>query len=180
MLRLPLIAAVGLSAAAATLTSARDDAPVAGTFAPVTDIEWSYAIGADGDQGESHLQFERDGMNTTMGADNLPEATAALARVSSAAAGEPVSFGLMREAGAIACTGRVTGHGRADGTCRFDPDQGFVEALAARGLVPEDVEDLLGLVFVDARLASVEELSSAGFVVADVGELMTVAALEVS
>jgi hypothetical protein len=183
MLRLPLIAATVLSAVVATLTSAQDNAPItegAQTFAAVTDIEWSYAAEARDVRGEPYLRFSRDGMNTTMGAGDLPEAAVALARASSAAPGEPVAFGLAREAGVMACTGSVTAPGRAGGRCRFDPDAGFVAALAARGLVPEDVEDLLGLAFVDARLASVEELSSAGFAVADVDELTAVAALEVT
>ena len=167
----------------ATLSSAQDTVPVARyaeTFAPVADIEWSYAVQARDDGEEPYLRFNRHGMNTMMGADDLPEAAAALAMVSSAAPGAPVSFALTREAGVIACTGTVTERGRAGGTCRFDPDRGFVAALAARDLAPEDVEELLGLAFVDARLASVEDMSSAGFVIADAGELMTVAALEVT
>ena len=184
MLRLPLIAAVVLSATAATLTSAEENAPVAPggsrTFAAVTDIEWSYSAPARDEGGQSSLRFKRDGMNTTMGADELPEANAALGKVSSAAPGGPVSFSVAREAGVIACAGSVTAPGRAGGTCRFDPDQGFLAALAARGLVPEDTEELVGLAFVDARLASVDDLSREGFMVADADELITVAALEVT
>ena len=184
MLRLPLTAAVVLSATAATLPSAQENTPVAQggsrTFAPVTDIEWSSAAQAGDEHRQSSLRFNRDGMNTTMGADELPEANAALADVSSAAPGEPVSFSVAREAGAIACAGRVTAPGRATGTCRFDPDQSFLAALSARGVVPEDVEELVGLAFVGARLASVDDLSRAGFTVADADELITVAALEVT
>ena len=179
MLRLPLIAAAVLSAAAATLTFAQDNESAANppTFVPMTDIEWSYALRTRDGHDEPSLQFNRDGMNTTMGSDDLPEAAAALA---TAAPGEPVSFTIVRDAGMIACMGSVTAADRAGGTCRFDPDRGFVTALAARGLAPEDNEDLLGLAFVDARLASVDDLSRAGFAVVDVDELMTVAALDVT
>ena len=184
MLRFPLIAAVALSAVAATLTSAQDNASVlhggARAFAPVTDIEWSYATEASDDDDQPSLRFNREGMSTTMGADELPEANAALAKVASATSGEAVSFSIAREAGVIACAGSVTERGRAGGTCRFDPDRDFIAALAARDLVPEDIEELLGLAFVDARLASVDDLSSAGFIVADADELITVAALEVT
>jgi hypothetical protein len=179
MLRLPLIAVAALSVAAATFTSAQGDAPTAaaGTFASMTDIEWSYATRARDDRGEPYLRFEREGMSTTMSVDGLPEAQAALA---SATPGQPVSFAVAREAGALACTGRVAAPGRAGGTCRFDPDHSFVAALAAHGLVPEDGEDLLGLAFVDARLGSIEDLSRAGFAVTTVDELMTVSALQVT
>ena len=185
MLRLSVVAALALSAgAAATLTYAQDDPLAAraapGAFAPLTDIEWSYATRARDEEGRPYLRFARDGMNSAMGAENLPEAADALAAVSSASGGEPVAFAVTREAGVLACSGRVTGRGRAAGTCRFDPDADFVAALAAKGLVPEDVEELLGLAFVDARLASIDELSRAGFVVADVDELAAVAALEVT
>lgn len=179
MLRLPLIAAAALSAIAATLTSAQGSAPAA-TFAPMTDIEWSYAAQARDGDGKPYLRFERDRMNTTLGADDLPDVAAALAGVSSAASGTLVSFAVAREAGALACTGSVTEPGRARGTCRFDPDARYVAALAARGLTPADDQELLGLALVDARLALVEDLSSAGYAPADADELMTVAAIGVT
>jgi hypothetical protein len=176
MPRLSMIAALAVCAAAATLASAHDDAPGAGDrrYRSVTGIEWSY-LGDDG----GRLQFEREGMTVTLGADQLPEAVAALTAMAAPARGSPVAFALVREAGALACAGNVTERG-AGGTCRFDPDEGFVSALAARGLVPERVEDLLRLALVDARVASVDELSRAGFAVGDVDELTTVAALGVT
>lgn len=182
MLRLPLIAAVALGAVAATLTSAHDNAPTTSrpALAPLTGIEWSYAVQARDGEGKPYLRFARDGMNATVGADELPEVAAALAGVPTAASGEPVSFALMREAGTIACTGSVTAPGRAGGTCRFDPDARFMAALAASGLAPADDEDLLALAFVDARLALVEDLSSVGYAPADADELLTAAAIGVS
>ena len=184
MLRLSQIAAAACCIAAATLAYAQDDPPAAeageAAFAPMTDIEWSYAARARDEDGDPYLRFARDGMNSMMGTGDLPGATDVLASVSSAQPGEPVAFALAREAGVLACTGSVTVRGRAAGTCRFDPDPAFVAALAARGLVPEDVEELLALAFVDARLASIDDLSRAGFGIADVDELMAVAALEVT
>src|SRR5205085_7637842 len=79
----------------------------------------------------------------------------------------------------LICSGSVTETGRAAGTCRFDPDDGFVRALAARN-VELDRDDLLGLTLVDAHVASVDGLKQAGFRVADSGELMTVSALQVT
>ncbi len=180
MLRFPLIAALALSTA--TLSSAQDNSSVdaAWTYSPMTDIEWSYAVRARDGDGEPYLQFNRDGMNSMMGADNFPEAAGALASISSAAPGEPVTFDLKREAGVMACFGTVTVPGRAGGTCRFDANERFVAALAARGLVAEDIEELLGLAFVDARLAAFDDLANAGFAIRDVDELMAVSALEVT
>jgi hypothetical protein len=177
MLRLPLIATAALTAAVATLTSAQDTPAAAPAIAPMADIEWSYATRARDDHGEPYLRFEREGMNAMMGINDLPEAEAALA---STAPDQAVAFAAVREAGTLACAGRVTVPGRAGGTCRFDPDRSFVAALTARGLVPEDDEDLLGLAFVDARLGSIEDLSRAGFAVTTIDELMTVSALQVT
>jgi hypothetical protein len=182
MVRLSLIATVALGALAATIAVAQDN-PSAATsrqFAPLNDIEWSYASRARDEDGDAFLRLQRDGMNTTMGADNLPVLAEALAPVSAGKPGDPISFELAREAGVLACTGTVTVRGRAAGTCRFEADQRFVAELAARGLYPEDVEEMLGLTLVDARVASIEDISRAGFEIADVDELMTVAALEVT
>lgn len=182
MPRLPLIAVVALSVVAATVSSAQDGTrrADAATLEPVTDIEWSSLLRARNGEGRPYLHFQHDGMNTMLGADDLPEAEQVLADLSSAAPGDPISFSLTREAGALACAVRLVTAELARGTCRFDPDEGFVNALAARGLVPDDVEELLALAFVDARLASFDDLSRAGFAVTTVDELMTVAALEVT
>jgi hypothetical protein len=108
------------------------------------------------------------------------EVNTALAGVSTAQAGQEVGFSLTREAGVVACTGRVTAPGRAAGVCRFDPDLRFVRELASRDLQPEESEELLGLAFVDARVASIDDMSRAGFRIADVDEFAAVSALEVT
>jgi len=177
MLRPTAIAAVALSAAIATLACARDR-PSAGPADTIDDIEWSYRA-ASGPHGDPMLRLEREGMNASFDAQDLPEIMAALA-ASSGRSGEGAAFSVVREAGALACAGRVTALGTAQGTCRFDPDEGFLAALAARGLHPEDVGEMLGLALVDARLASVDALSRDGYRLEDVGALMAVAALGVT
>ena len=146
----------------------------------MTDLEWSYAAQARDEGGSSYLRLTREGMNSTMGANHIPEVATALAVVAAGNAGDPVSFEVVREAGVIACTGAVTVRDRAGGTCRFDPDQRFVATLATHGLHPEDTEEILGLALVDARKASIEDISQAGFEIADVDELIAVSALGVT
>jgi hypothetical protein len=119
-------------------------------------------------------------MNSTFDASDLPEIMESLAAASSRSPGEAVSFDLAREAGALACTGRVDGDGDADGTCRFDPHEGYVADLTARGLRPEDDEELLALALVDARLSLVDGLSNAGFRMDEAKDLIAVAALDVT
>lgn len=182
MTRLPLLAALAFAATAATLTQARDDPPAAeaASFAPIGGIEWSYAARARDEDGDAYLRFVREGMNSTMGVSDLPELGDALESVSQARAGDAVSFALRREAGVLACEGRASERGRAAGSCRFDPDGEFVRQLIAHQLEPEDVEQLLALAFVDARMATVDGFSRNGLPLRDVDELMGISALEVT
>ena len=178
MLRLPLIAALALTAAAAgTLAYARDNG--AGAPAePLDDIAWSYRPATTA-EARPLLQLTREGMNSMFDPGDLPEAMASLAAVP-ADPGAPAAFSLVREAGTLACSGKATGEGRVAGTCRFAPDAQFLTALAAQGLRPEDNEDVLALALVDARLASVDGLSRAGYPLEDVDQLMAVSALGVT
>jgi hypothetical protein len=178
MIRLSLIAALALGAAAAgTLAYARDNA--AGAPAePLDDIAWSYTP-ATAPEMRPLLQLRRDGMNSMFDPGDVPEIMATLGAVP-ADPGAPAGFSLVREAGALACSGRATGRGRAAGTCRFAPDARFLAALGARGLRPDDNEEVLALALVDARLASVDGLSRAGYPLEDVDQLMAVSALEVT
>ena len=175
MLRLPLIAAVALSIA--TLACAQGSAK-GGTFETIDDIAWSYRA-ASGPESKAVLRFTRDDMSSTFDPSDLPEIMDALAASPDTPSGD-ISFSLAREAGALACAGRTTAQGRAAGTCRFDPDERFIAGLAARDLHPEDIEELLGLALVDARLASVDGLSREGFSLEDVGQLMAVSPLDVT
>ena len=140
----------------------------------IEDIEWSYAGGDN-----PHVRLTHDGMNSTMDTDDLPRVADGLAATSSNP-GEAVSFDLAREAGALACTGEWAAQGTAHGTCRFDPDQAFVAALAGRGLRPQDSDEAFALALVDARVAEVDALERAGFDLTEVDDLLAVSALEVT
>ncbi|HEY6817728.1 MAG TPA: hypothetical protein VI168_19520 [Croceibacterium sp.] len=178
MLRLPLIAALAVCAVAGTLAYARDLGE-AGASEPLDDIAWSYRPAADA-QSRPLLELKRAGMTSMFDPNDLPDVMRELAAVPPDQ-GAATGFRLVREAGTLVCTGRATGAGHAAaGTCRFDPDQRFLAALAERGLSPEDNEDMLALALVDARLASVDGLSRAGYRLADADDLMAVSALDVS
>ena len=169
---LPLaILALGTSGA---LVSAADPAPRR-DLPMIDNIQWAYQPGQ-----QAQLLLRRKGMSSTFDRDDLPEIMDALA-AAPRTSGEPVAFTLAREAGALACVGKADGDG-AEGTCRFDPDEGFVAALEGLGLQAEDDEDheLLALAVVDARVASVEALSRAGYHFNDLSDVIEVAALEVT
>ena len=142
---------------------------------PIGGIAWSYRA-----EPEPRLQVVREGMNSTFDPADLPEIMDALAAASLRSPGEAVSFSLPREAGALACSGRTTGAGEAEGTCRFDASESYLAALAERGLRPEDDAELLALALVDARTALVDGLSRAGFRLEKAQDLVAVAALDVS
>jgi hypothetical protein len=177
MPKLPITVLV-LVAAVSSL-SARDRADVPRTAARSSEIEWAFTRG-DGVGEDARLDVFRRGSHSSFGPGEVPQVWDALSGAAQAAAGDAVSFTLAREAGSLACTGRVTQAGHAAGICSFEPNQQFVSGLNARQVALDDRDDLFGLTLVDAHLASVDGLKQAGFRVADSGDLMTVSALQVT
>jgi hypothetical protein len=177
MLRLPLAPAAALAVAAATLACAQDG-PRHAVAAPLEHIAWSYRA-ANGPHAGATIRLSHDGIDGTLDRSDLPEA---MDRVTAAldTPGRELSFELVREAGRLACTGQVERQRRASGTCRFVPDAGFVQGLAAHDLTVGDSRQLLGLALVDAHLAWVDGLAKQGFRVTDLGGLISVAALDAS
>jgi len=169
-----LLAFAGLSSlpAAAPLT--------AKSYPAFDDIAWRYAPAGVNATTIDQLTFSRKGQQATHSASEAAELMGASAIVAMAQAGAPVSFTVVREAGALACTGRVEAPGRASGTCRFDPDARFTDALAERGIAPEEPSDLLAATFVDARVGQVDAIEQAGYDVAGFDDVITIAALEVT
>lgn len=169
--------AIPLAAAALALTGTLIHAatPSTAPFGAVENIEWHYRGGSD-----PQLQLVHEGMNASLNSNEVPEIMAVLAAASSRSPGEAVSFGLVREAGALACAGRADGDGGAEGACRFDPSEAYVAELTAQGLRPEDDGELLALAVVDARMSLVDGLSRAGFEIDEAGDLIAVAALDVT
>ena len=183
MLRSITLAALTLLAAAPTLSQttapAARHAP-ARSYPALDDIRWTYGEQSSLGRSSDQLRFTRDGMNTSFGSDEAPLIMGEHATASLNSPGEAVTFTAVREAGTLACSGRVKAAGRAEGTCRFDPDARFTGELSRRGLPPEDSDQLLALALVDAHLASVDGLVAEGFRFGDADDLVAVAALDVT
>jgi hypothetical protein len=183
MFRNPFIAAAALLAAAPTLPHGAEPAAVAARHAypTIERVGWSYGDTSFHAGPSDQLRFFRDSdYNSSSGPADSADVKAIIAAIAQAGPGDPVSFTLAREAGALTCAGRAEGGGRASGTCRFDPEEGFAAALARHGIAPRDSEEMLGLTLVHAHLAAVEGLTAAGFRFGDVGELIAVSALDVT
>ena len=183
MIRAPILAALTLFAAAPTLpqSAAREaTAPAPRSYPAIERIDWTYGAESSGERSHNQLRFSHEGSTSSFGSDDAPEIAGELAAASLASPGEAVSFALAREAGALACTGRVVEAGRAAGTCRFDPNEGYIAELARRGLVPEDSKEVLVLTLVDGRIALVDGLMHLGYRFEDTGDLIAVAALDVT
>lgn len=183
MIRTPILAALTLLTAAPSTPQSATPSPVEAPMQsyPVLErIDWTY--GADTSHGTHapQLRFSHEGSMSSFGTDKVPEIASELAATSLASPGEAVSFSLAREAGALACTGRVLGAGRAAGTCRFDPNERYVAELARRDLFPEDSKELLVLALVDGRIALVDGLMRLGYGFEDVDDLIAAGALEVT
>lgn len=182
MIRTPFLAALMLFAAApilpqAATLSAAESPPR--SYAPIERIEWSYRAERARDESKQ-LRFSHKGMTTSFSSEEAAALMGELAAASLASPGEAVSFSAAREAGTLACTGRVEQAGSAAGTCRFDPDKRFTDALTRRGLPPEDSNEVLALALVDARIAAVDGLTEQGYRFGEADDVIAVAALEVS
>lgn len=150
------------------------------TYPVLDDLRWYYEPSGSERFAAERLRITRKGHTVTFD----PSETLAIlgdgAAASLSTPGGAMAFSLARPAGALACSGRVEADRRASGSCRFDPDEGFVAALAERGLTPEDSEELMSLALVDARVESVDELSRAGYAIDDVETVIAISALEVT
>jgi hypothetical protein len=185
MFRIPFIAALALLAAAPSLPQPAPPAAAAAaghSYPAIERIGWTYGDESYGNGPHDQLRFTRDDhghFNSSMGPDDGADARAVIASIERARPGDAISFSLVREAGALACTGRAEADGRASGTCRFDPDQGFATELARRGMAPDDSDDMLALTLVNARIATVDTLTAKGFRFDGAGDLIAVSALGV-
>ena len=173
-------ALLAFAAAAPSLPQSKE-VPDSRAFAHIADIEWSYGEETRVGHHRGALQFRRKGGE--MSSYGEAEAAAILGQdfaASLASPGVAASFSMRREAGTLACSGKVVAAGRAAGSCRFDPDAGFAGALQQRGLAPEDSEELFVLALVDARLASVDGLLRERFEFDDVDTVVAISALEIT
>ena len=86
------------------------------------------------------------------------------------AAGGPVTFALVREAGRIDCAGTSTSS-LATGSCRFTPDPGFADYLAAHGIARPTRDEAYALTMTQASRALIEALAAANYPRPDLDEL---------
>jgi len=180
MFRTPFVTALALLVAAPSLPQAAEPAAPRHAYPAIERIGWSYGEASLHGGAADQLRFFRNDhghFDSSLGADDGTDAQAVIASIQRARPGDALSFSLAREAGTLACTGRAGDAGRASGTCRFDPDQGFAVELARRGIAPDSSDDMLGLTLVNAHLATVDGLTAAGFRFADAGDLTAVSAL---
>jgi len=183
MFRTPFIAALALLAAAPSLPQPERPAAVAAprhSYPALESVRWSYGDNGFRDSPRDQLRFFRDDhghFNSSLAPGDGADAQAAIASIERARPGDAVSFALAREAGALACAGQAEADGRASGTCRFDPDQGFAAELARRAVAPGDSDDMLALTLVNARIATVDTLTAKGFRFGHAGDLIAVSAL---
>ena len=154
--------------------------PTAAEYPVLDDLRWDYQPGSSNRFSEEHLRIARKGRSISFDENETRAILGDGAAASLNSPGEAVSFALARAAGALACTGKVERAGRASGTCRFDPDEGFIAAMTERGLPPEDSGEVMSLALVDARVESVDELLRAGFKFEGADNVIAVAALEVT
>jgi len=177
MFRTSFLAALTLLAASPTLPAAE---PPARSYAAIEQVGWTYGDEAYPGGTTRLVRFTHDGGTSSLGESEATRIVGELAAASLARPGEAVAFTLARQAGSLACTGRVESRGRAAGTCRFDPDQGFAAELGRRGIVPEDSDEMMALALVGARLDMVDGLQGLGYRFGDAGDLVAVAALGVT
>jgi hypothetical protein len=86
----------------------------------------------------------------------------------------PANFLFRRDAGTLDCEGTVRSR-RGSGTCRFDADLGFADALAQRGLLRPDEAQSYALASLDAHVTTLDALQRMGFVRPTLDQFMALA-----
>lgn len=141
------------------------------------DIAWK-VVPADG-KGKPHLRVSRKTSSSDVAIDGSRRELAGTEAVLQGAAG-PVSFTIVHASGTLACSGTLKSAFDGAGRCRFNADPGFERALASRGLAPDDRDELLAMLLVDATIELADGLSAEGVKPKDNGDLIAAAALEVT
>lgn len=143
----------------------------------LNDIDWK-AAPAKG-KGGPHLQVSSRTSNSSVSIDGSRRELAGTEAALRGAAG-PVSFTIVHPAGTLACTGSLKAAYDGGGNCRFTADPVFERELASRGLAPEDRDDLLAMLLVDATIELADGLTAEGVKPKDDGDLIAAAALDVT
>jgi len=165
-----------LAAGTALLSVLAQAAPNAAADPLIVDhIDWKVAPSAGADP---HLRISYASSSSDVSLNGRAEFRAARDALQGGAG--PVSFTVAHAAGTLACSGRLTGAFAGAGRCRFSGDPRFEAGLAARGLAPDDRDDLLAMLLVDATLDLADGLTREGVKPKDSGDLIAAAALDVT
>jgi hypothetical protein len=93
--------------------------------------------------------------------------------------GGPLSFALIREAGRVDCAGTAANR-KADGRCRFTPDQSFSGFLAANGMKRPDLEQSYDMTLVGVRRDLVGALRAANYPMPSIDDYIAMSAVGVT
>jgi len=93
--------------------------------------------------------------------------------------GGPVQFALIREAGRVDCSGNASGR-KAEGRCRFTPDQEFSNFLAANGMQRPNTEESFDMTLVGVRRDLVSALRAANYPMPSIEDYIALSAVGVT
>lgn len=91
----------------------------------------------------------------------------------------PLSFGVIREAGRLDCSGHG-GESYAAGNCSFTANPGFTQLLESRGIGGPTEEQSFGLTAVNARREVIDAVAAARYPTPSIDDLMALSALGVN
>lgn len=143
----------------------------------LSDIEWK-ATPATG-RSTPHLHVNRKGSSSDVAIDGSRRELSGTEAVLRSKGG-PVSFTIVHDSGTLACSGSLKSAFDGAGSCRFTADPRFESGLASRKLAPEDRDDLLAMLLVDATIELADGLTAEGLRLKDDGDLIAAAALKVT
>lgn len=93
--------------------------------------------------------------------------------------GGPVQFALVREAGRVDCVGNANAR-KAEGRCRFTPDQGFSSFLASNGMQRPNLEQSYDMTLVGVHRDLVSALRAANYPVPSIDDYVALSAVGVT
>jgi hypothetical protein len=133
-----------------------------------------------GGKSQIHARFRygEDGRNRNEWSDDLrPRELVGLELAGLRAGGtRPLRFALMREAGRLDCAGEGGGS-RASGNCRFASNPAFIASLARLGVGQVPATKHFGMMALNVRASTVEEIVAARYPVPTIDQLISLTAL---
>ncbi len=139
----------------------------------VRGITWTVSPGST-----PTLDFSYRTSTTALPVDRFDDPSG---RLRSALAAEgSTAFSFTREPGVLTCQGAVSQPYSGRGTCTFAADADFEADLRARGLAPNDKDELLAMALLGATRAAIDGLTEQGVAPHSADDVIAAAALEVT